>query len=861
MMKHLNDLTFRYLIRNKRRTIFTLIGIILSMILITLGCVFMPTAQKVMLDEARSYKGSWHIKYNNVDGSFIDKIKANPKVEASLALSNDESIKIKSATLVLNSYNGDLSGLLPIKLKEGRFPENYNEVLIEDWVPGRLEKEITIGDKIDFNGRLLNVVGFLYGDPSQEESNAYVKEGIENETSLLVKLKEDRNFRENLAEFEGKNGDNSTNAELTRILAADKDYYLYNTIIYGVTVFIAIILISTVAIIYNSFNISILQRNKEIAILRTVGSTPKQIRRLVRREAIILATIGIPVGILLGLVLFQLLVSIFNELSSGLRILNGTEKIKMVLEYKYIFLSLFIGFITIYISSLVPAKKAGNTSPLEALNCKSFIKKDNIKRQRGRLVKLFFKIDKVMAYRNLKRSKGRYRITIFSMSLSVIIFFVISTFSISSKSMINVVDNLSRDINIITYVDIDDESEFNKFNDTIEVFTEVEKSFVGYNPISYTTLIPVDKVNKDSLNSILEFSDIKVIEVNNEEYFPVSTQIGIYDEKRLEATNEYLFKDKIDKDALNNGEVLIINNGKSYVEGIEEKREITTLKSGDYLNISLVGSIMKDEFKITENGVSISSRGVGGDGNKSITEEDLLKVKIAGVLDIPPFDLRLVNSLGIIMTPETANSWLSAYYTEDKMGYDKVWIEDNKVKKDYLEIVLKDPSYSKAVTSKIEDLLLENGIKGEVVDLANISAKEKTTVLLINILGGGFAIIIGLIGAVNIFNTVNTNISLRKREFISLISIGMPMNKICNIVMLEGVFYGVISSIIGGSIGGAICYNFLNRIGLYGSVLKEIFILMLISIIFTVGFGIISTLPGVRKLRKMNIIEELKMDN
>lgn len=859
MLKNLNDLTFRYLRKNKRRTVFTLIGIILSMALITLGCVFMPTAQKVVLDEARSYQGSWHIQYDNVDSIFTDKIKVNPKVESSLALSKEDSMEIKSATLKLNSYEGDLSGLLPIKLKEGRFPEKDKEVIIDDWVSRRLEQDIEIGDTINFNGRLLNVVGFLYGDPSQEESNAYIKGSVKNESSLLVKLKEDRNFRENLVEFEGKNADNHTNAELTRILAGDKDYYLYNTIIYGVIIFIAIILISTVAIIYNSFNISIMQRNKEIAILRTVGSTTKQIRRLVRREAIIVAAIGIPVGILLGLGIFQLLIGIFNQVSSGLRILNGTEKIRMVLEYKYILLSSFIGFSAIYISSLIPAKKAGKTSPLEALNSKAFIKKDNIKRRRGKLLKLFFNIDKVMAYRNLKRNKGRYRITVFSMSLSVIIFFVIFTFSIAFKTEVNMVDNISRNVSIMTYVDIEEESEFDKFQDTIAQFSEVEKVYVGYDTIQYDMLIPIERVNKDTLNSIMRYGNNQIINFSDKEYISIQTNIGIYDEGRLEVSNKYLSSEKIDINALNNGEILIINNAKTYIEGVSENREITNLKEGDFLNINLVGSIMKNETRVTENGYSSTTHGIGSESNKPLTEDSILKVNIAGVLDTPPFDMGLVDTMGVIMTPETAQEWFNIYYNENKENC--YWTEEAEISKDYLEIVLKDSSDSVEITSKIENALLEKGIQGNVVNLANKAAKEKLSVLLINILGGGFTLIIALIGAVNIFNTVNTNISLRKREFISLISIGMPMKKICNMVILEGVFYGIISSAIGGTIGAVLCYNLLKRIGLYSSALKGIFMMMAISIIFTIGFGIVSTLPGVRKLKKMNIIEELKIDN
>ncbi|MEG2739406.1 MAG: FtsX-like permease family protein [Clostridium sp.] len=861
MLKNFNHLTFKYLQKNKMRTRFTLIGISLSMTLITLGCLFIPTAKNIVLNQVRAYEGSWHISYGECDKDFTNKIKFNPKVEDSLKLVDEDSINIKNATLNLKRYDGDIENIIPINLKEGRLPNNNEEVIIDYWVPGRLNDDIKLGDNIAFNNRKLKVVGLLQGDPSNTETIAYTVGKVDSDSSLFVKLKEDKYFRENIEEFKGKKDEHELNTELTNILAADKEDYIYKSIVFGVSIFIFVILISTIAIIYNSFNISVMQRSKEIAVLRTLGSTPKQIRRLFRREGFILASIGIPIGILLGIGLLQLLIGLFNNLSFGLRAINGNDKLQLVLDYRFIILSALIGFVTIYIASLIPSRKAGKISPMDMLNFKGLIIKEKINKRTGKIIKRFCKIDILMSYRNLKRNRGRNRITILSISISVVIFFVMCTLGVGSMDIVNMQGNISKDINIIAYINTEDESGFNKINDEINKLDEIDKSYIGYNPINYTVLIPenlIDNIVVDSIKTRLQGG---ITEYNGEKYVYINTSIGIYDKSRMEEAEKYLVSGKINDELINNGEILIVRDGFTEVNNNRMKVKISSLTEKDKLDVNLLGYIAKSEKVITEYGYEDSYFGTGECSVTNLKEDNILNAKIAGVIDNTPFDLDISNSLGIIMTPETAELWISEYYKQNKDINKRNWIKENKISKDYLEIILKDSNSVNDTILKIEDILIKNGVQGHVVNIVNKNAIEKSSILLISIIGGGFTLMIALIGAINIFNTINTNISLRKREFISLISVGMPMKKICNMIIFEGVIYALISTVIGSVIGILLCYKMLKSIILYSTAIKAVVIMVLVSIIFTMILSVCATLPGVKRLKKINIIDELKKDN
>ncbi|WP_242851289.1 FtsX-like permease family protein [Clostridium sp. DMHC 10] len=190
-----------------------------------------------------------------------------------------------------------------------------------------------------------------------------------------------------------------------------------------VAVIIGIVLIATIAVIYNSFQISVVERIKQFGLLRAVGMTPRQLRVIVLREASILAVISIPIGLICGIIAI-------NGISIAFKLIGADNftLMKISISPSVILISAVIGIISVYLSALLPAYFAGRISPLVAISSKASITKEKIKRRKSTILKTIFGFEGNLASKNIKRNKKRYRITVFSIVISVVLFVTFKSF-------------------------------------------------------------------------------------------------------------------------------------------------------------------------------------------------------------------------------------------------------------------------------------------------------------------------------------------------------------------------------------------------------------------------------------------------
>ena len=172
---------------------------------------------------------------------------------------------------------------------------------------------------------------------------------------------------------------------------------------------------------------------------------------------------------------------------------------------------------------------------------------------------------------------------------------------------------------------------------------------------------------------------------------------------------------------------------------------------------------------------------------------------------------------------------------------------------------------SKYLDEEIEQYKQEKNIEDSEIRIFNIQESvraQNAVVLVISIFLYGFIGVITLIGITNIFNTITTNMNLRKKEFAMLKSIGMTKKEFNRMIRLESIFYGVKSLIIGIPIGILLSYGMYNVFKdnmqmSYNLPLKAI----IISIIFvSIIIGIIMKY-SMSKINKQNIIETIRNDN
>ena len=188
-------------------------------------------------------------------------------------------------------------------------------------------------------------------------------------------------------------------------------------------IIIGIVVISTVAVIYNAFQISVVERIKQFGLLRAVGGTPKQIKKLVLREATVLAAIGVPLGLLCGVI------AIYG-IGYLIKLMGGESimPIKLSVSPRILGFSGVLGLISIYLSALSPALNAGRISPLTAISGRNSISKEKIKRRKSFIVQKLFGFEGALAAKNIKRNRKRYRITVFSIIISVMLFITFKSF-------------------------------------------------------------------------------------------------------------------------------------------------------------------------------------------------------------------------------------------------------------------------------------------------------------------------------------------------------------------------------------------------------------------------------------------------
>lgn len=828
MITSYKQLTMRYLKANKKRTILTIIGIVLSVALICTMGLFIKGIQAAQLEKAKNGYGSFHIMFREADEQLFSKVVNNAKVSRYGYYNVSEEVKLGEDLMADKVEATDKAlELLPVKIKEGKMPEGEKEVALEEWSLDYLGKNIKVGDKIKFNDKEYDLVGILENSiKSQVEHKAIIltkNNNISKEKSmLLVEISSKTNLRSAVDEL-SRLAEKEKVVENTPVLmmlgAAGEDsgmggMYLVLAVIVGIVV------VSTIAVIYNSFQISVVERIKQFGLLRAVGTTPKQIRKIVLKEATIIAAIGIPIGLLFGVIAMYLISVIFKIIGG-----DSVFATKVVIDLTVMMISLVVGLVSIYLSALIPAFFAGRISPLTAISSRTSITKEKIKKRSHRIIQKIFGFEGAMAAKNIKRNRKRYRITVFSIVISVVLFIVFKSF-MNMTLTITDISNESRDVHFQIYKSQGNKNnnlnEINDLADSIKKINLVDKVYKAYKGFPFDSVI-----NKNS--SIKEVEDLgsvyNNININGTEKILMHSSMVIYDENLIEASKKYLESGSIDVDNINkeNGVILIKRN--MY---FDEKLRKTY--SGPIADVK-VGDEIELQYKL----------GKGAD--VGFSKGEIVKVKVMAIVSDNPFDF------------SGGEAGLKLITTENVF---KNITGESNVKPSSLLIKIKDVKSEEAAKNEIESKL-GKGTGYTFINNIDSNRKSKTAMLMVQILIYGFVIVVSLISCVNIINTLTTNIILRKKEFAALKSIGLTQKGLKKIIILEGILYAVVGTIYGSVIGCGLSY--LMYLGLWEIRLFPWDIpwnAIAIAGTSALVIGYLAVLAPLSRIKKDNVIEALR---
>ncbi|HDR8155969.1 TPA: FtsX-like permease family protein [Bacillus cereus] len=425
MIGNYKQLSRRYLKGNKKRTILTLIGIVLSVSLISTIGLFMNGTQISQIENTKKRQGySFHAVVLNYDESILKKIKYNSQIESFGLMSQGETVQVGEAAVQMNFADDNALEFLKYSIIKGRLPSNDQEVAVDPWVLPYIKENIQIGDSFELNEKKYKLVGFLSDSTYTQENKVgrlltYKSKFSAREGKILVGISSKANFNEVLEGLKTISGENNINIS-NELIQLEKPGY-NNSIMATLIITISIVVIATIVVIYNAFQISVVERTRQFGLLRSIGATRKQIRQIVLREATFLAVIAIPIGIicsLIALTSLQFTFSLLMENSKAVSIFH--------VDWNILLISSIITLLSVIASSLYPAYFAGKISPLLAISSRLSIKKEQIKKQKNSMVKKPLSIPLSMAMKNVKRNKNRYTITILSIIISSVLFITFS---------------------------------------------------------------------------------------------------------------------------------------------------------------------------------------------------------------------------------------------------------------------------------------------------------------------------------------------------------------------------------------------------------------------------------------------------
>jgi putative ABC transport system permease protein len=888
-MKSFEKIAYKYLKSQKKRSVLTIVGIVLSVALFTsIGTMLVSFQQNEIKNTIQS-QGDYHARLRSVTGDKVEKLKAHVNHERIGVIASEgfaliyeyrvSEEDIRNTYLSIENYDKNALEMLPVVLLEGRLPEKQGEIVIEEgafqYLPEGLKigdiVELSLGTRTDTDGNII-IGSEWWPSPGESfdvrEKVSYTLTGIlksnfyfsgsqafkaislplgdggyikENNYNLFIRVKDKTNIHgkllavtEELEVYGTGNSANNFVSYNSRLLTltGDGPFDNVNKSLLGVAAFLAVlIMVSTILVIYNIFQISVLERISQFGILRSIGASPKQIKRVVLKEANVLSAIGIPLGILSGLLASRILILILSTTA-----FEAINSIELYIDNSIIITSIFLGLLTVYFSTLSPAVLAGRVSPLEAVRNTGSIRKENIKRRRGSfIIRKLFKIEGELAYKNIKRSRKRFNITVASLVISIILFIVFNTF----MSYVNEANpNENRYFFDLQYYKMDSESTGQFDNEDLKAVMElpfVEKAYKNLN--SSTSIVLEDRfVNEKAFELRSQVQEPRVNIEGNVYSFIRNSNLYGYHSDFINMCRRYLLEGEIDEEKVNkeNG-VILIHNSRiyDYAKRKVYYEDMTKLSVGDEILLDVFGEVRSAIGEdIHRSGVVLADN-----ANK------LKKVKIIAIIDkIPMSDYGYIGPVNFITSEE-----IFSKLTESDSFYS-------------MNISLnKEFDRNEALNYFKEEIKRDNSLS--LRDYFEEVRRDKQINMIIRVFLYGFVTIIVMIGSLNILNTVNTNLILRKREFAALKAIGMAQGQVKKQVWLEGALYGIIASIYGGIIGTVLTYIMYRIFDMASNFDYSIpWSSMMIATIGTILITLSASLIPLKNINDSNIIESIRME-
>ena len=917
-MKILFLYTKRMLAANKARTAVTFAGIVLSFALLTAVLTGTSSLFHFFSEYMKMRDGDYYGVIYNCDEEDEARLAQSGEVmqicrmgivgvaEKNFGIEHEVSLSNR-VYVAIGSVDADFFATMGVRLIEGRLPENDSEVIIPQMMT-TAGKEFHVGDTITSQiGERIWSEGSVIQHQEQRIEDRSSADFCEEETIQVEQTKTYtivgvstnpgyQKFAEpcylvlttgvqttisdiylktksidDTSDFIAKNfGDHQSKINETLLRYFGQGVSDIRYMLFGMcAVLMVVVAIASIALIYNSFSISLTERTRQFGLFKSIGATRFQVIVSVFLEAGFLAVSAIPAGLLIGCVgvscVFRLLKNSFDAMinSNGVAYV-GSISMTFYTQVWYLVVAAVTGLITILISAMVPAMRAGRISPIEAIRQTNDVKDPKFARNiRGRgILGMVFGVGGLIAHRNAKRNKKSYRAISFSLAICLFLF-------LGGSGFIYYMRLSMKGLNVPYYYNY--HIQFNSiYNDTFDqeyLTQEFREKLVGQLRTS-SSIIEAVYIRKANLHIVVDESNLtnvgklavgeyivdgqmhyrdQIYFVEDTEYEAYLKQLGLNPEEYLRSENPKL---------------LILNAVKGAADFDDGRRRFYE------------GSMFQDSSKLTEISI-MEQKKIGdasyaypdpedpsmmiylvGDGRTAQSDDDFKKFKVPVEESMEKLSFEIGETVKAEDYPywAWAGDWgfvlpLSAY-NED------LFITPN----------IQDYAYLKTIDSeRALELMLE--LRNEYDESFDIGMPPQTDqyeanmVRIVNVCLICFLVLIVLISLANIANTITTAVRLRTREYAMIKAAGCSKHTFLRMIFAENLSYTLRGFVIGGLMGALANYksysylkysiytNKIIPIGLYAVGAAAFILVMIFSTVYTW-----------RKVKRGNICEELRQE-
>lgn len=899
-MNVFNKVTLQSLKKNKTRTIVTIIGIILSAAMICAVTTFASSFMNYAKENTIYTDGNWHGYQRDTDFQTYKDIWNTGKVEEAVflqqlgyAYAEGCENEFKPYIYVLGAGK-DVEEVLPIHIISGKYPTSSTEIMLPEHLYTNGGVKYNLGDTItlELGQRMLD------GYPMSQDSPCYIYEqGNEVFNGEVLEVKETRTYKvvgfyERLSwrieTFEAPGYTALTLSDRETYTPYKYDVYFrmenpkdtfdfmkemkltgdynsdllmysgtfavnaFTTMLYSLAaIVIGLIMFGSVALIYNAFSISVSERTKQFGLLSSIGATKKQLKRMVFFEALSVSAIGIPIGVIAGVggigVTLMLLGDKFKSMGFGV-------DMKLSVSPAAIIIAVVVALITVLISAWIPSKRATKVSAVEAIRQNMDVKNTKPVKT-SKLTYKLFGLSGMLANKHYKRNKKKYRTTVLSLFMSIVLFVSASAFTDYLMETVGVgFGSVGFDLTMHA-----SGNEFDKITPE-ELLNRMKaaKSVTGgaYSQERY--------VNAEISTRYLTDEGIEFLDKNQGQSEDKSSRDA---HSYITFVDDATFRALLKENGLNEKKYMdpenplaIAVDGATMFNLYTQKYETTNFFKDDEFSLVIQkekdipgyycsGEITDETGKTVVRYTKDPEFNVEGEEYILYTLEEgylYTTLNIGDVIYKKPFFVRDSSGMRFIYPISLA---------------EQVFEDFDAINNSYYYMLTSD-NHAESYTA-VQSILNDNGFNAKnLQNIAEMEESERNIVTIIRVFSYGFIVLISLIAAANVFNTISTNISLRRREFAMLKSVGMAQKDFNKMMNFECLLYGSRALLYGLPVSCGVTYliylaimeGYETRFQLpwtaIGIAALSVFLVVFVTMMYSMS-----------KIKKDNPIDALKNEN